>query len=115
MREFLSHKISYSAHLWTSGHGTYINELDSIATDVSNIDAELAGFAFHDTIDREYFGVGGRIGLLAYVTENVTLGLTAVAPMDIEVDELWREETDVIFDDGESERDSDPGVNTFRY
>ena len=109
---FISQNIILGASMdfW---HGTYINELDSIATDVSNIDAELAGFAFHDTIDREYFGVGGRIGLLAYVTENVTLGLTAVAPMDIEVDELWREETDVIFDDGESERDSDQGSILF--
>ena len=109
---FISQNIILGASMdfW---HGTYINELDSIATDVSNIDAELAGFAFHDTIDREYFGVGGRIGLLAYVTENVTLGLTVVAPMDIEVDEVWREETDVIFDDGESERDSDQGSILF--
>ena len=109
---FISQNIILGASMdfW---HGTYINELDSIATDVSNIDAELAGFAFHDTIDREYFGVGGRIGLLAYVTENIALGLTAVAPMDIEVDEVWREETDVIFDDGESERDSDQGSLLF--
>lgn len=103
---FISQNIILGASMdfW---HGTYVNELDSIATDVSNIDAELAGFAFHDTIDREYFGVGGRIGMLAYITENVSLGFTAVAPMDIEVDEVWREETNVIFDDGESERESD--------
>ena len=94
-------------------HGTHINELDSIATDARNVDAELASFAFHDTIDREYFGVGGRIGLLAYVTENVTLGLTAVAPMDIEVDEIWREETDVTFDDGAQERVPDQGSMLF--
>ncbi len=94
-------------------HGTHINELDSIATDVSNIDAELAGFGFHDTIDREYFGVGGRVGLLAYITDEVSLGLTAVAPMDIEVDEVWREETDVVFDDGASETESDQGAVLF--
>ncbi|MDE0043977.1 MAG: hypothetical protein OXT74_18180 [Candidatus Poribacteria bacterium] len=109
---FISQNIILGASMdfW---HGTYINELDSIATDVSGIDAELAGFGFHDTIDREYFGVGGRIGLLAHISENVTLGLTAVAPMNIEVDEVWREETDVIFDDGESEGDSDQGSLLF--
>ncbi|MDE0298046.1 MAG: hypothetical protein OXN17_05400 [Candidatus Poribacteria bacterium] len=109
---FISQNIILGASMdiW---HGTYVNELDSIATDVSNIDAELDNFAFHDTIDREYFGLGGRIGLLAYVTENVALGLTAVAPMDIEVDEVWREETDVVFDDGESERESDQGSILF--
>ena len=66
-----------------------------------------------DTIDREYFGVGGRVGLLAYITDEVSLGLTAVAPMDIEVDEVWREETDVVFDDGASETESDQGAVLF--
>ena len=109
---FISQNIILGASMdfW---HGTHVNELDSIATDVNNIDPELAGFEFHDTIDREYFGVGGRIGLLAYITENVTLGLNAVAPMDIEVDEIWREETYVSFDDGASESDSDQGSMLF--
>ena len=109
---FISQNIILGASMdfW---HGTHINELDSIATDVRNIDAELDSFAFHDTIDREYFGVGGRVGLLASLTEHVTLGLTAVVPMDIEVDEIWREETVVIFDDGVSERESDQGSLLF--
>lgn len=109
---FISQNIILGASMdfW---HGTHVNELDSVAVDVNSIDPELASFEFHDTIDREYFGVGGRFGLLAYITENVTLGLNAVAPMDIEVDEIWREETYVSFDDGASERNSDQGSTLF--
>lgn len=109
---FISRNILLGASMdfW---HGTHVNELDSVAFDVKNIDPELASFEFHDTIDREYFGVGGRFGLLAYITESVTLGLNAVAPMDLEVDEIWREETYVSFDDGAAESDSDQGSMLF--
>ena len=109
---FISQNIILGASMdfW---HGTHVNELDSIAIDVSDIDARLAGSAFHDTIDREYFGVGGRIGMLAHVSNNVTLGLAAVAPMDVEVDEVWREETDEVLDDGGTETYSNQGSLLF--
>ena len=64
---------------------------------------------FHDTIHREYSGVSGRIGLLAHVGEYVSLGLTATAPIKLEVDELWRQETTNVLDNDETESDSNQG------
>lgn len=94
-------------------HGSSFNELESEAFDVSNVDSELANFAFHDTVDREYVGVGGRIGILAHVGDYVTLGVTAITPMDLEVDELWRQQTVAVFDDGEEEAEADEGSIVF--
>ena len=90
-------------------YGSSFNELDSTAQDISNIDVELAGFGFHDIVDREYMGLGGRVGLLARAGDNVTFGLTATLPMDLEVDEVWRQETEASFDNGETETDIDEG------
>ena len=86
-------------------YGTSLNELDSVARDVSNRVPDIARTEFDDIIDREYWGVGGRIGALAHLGEYVTLGLTAVFPMDLEVDEVWRQETVTISDDGQEETD----------
>ena len=86
--------------------GASLNELDTVARDVSGI----GRIEFNDIIDREYFGVGGRIGALAYFGEYVTLGLTAVFPMDLEVDEVWSQETFTVFDDGREESGADAGA-----
>ena len=91
-------------------HGNSFNELDSAAVDVRNIDPELTDFAFYDTIDRQYYGVSGRIGLLAGIGEYVRVGLTAIAPTHLDVDEIWRQETVAVFDDGERETDADEGI-----
>jgi long-subunit fatty acid transport protein len=90
-------------------YGTSLNELDSAATDISNVDSELANFSFRDTIDREYHGISGRVGILARIGEYVTLGVTALSPMNLGVDELWRQETIAVFDDGERESDAEEG------
>jgi len=94
-------------------HGTSLNELDVTATDVNRIDPEVASFSFHDVIDREYTGVSGRLGLLARAGEYVTIGLVAQLPIDLEVDEAWLQETEVSFDDGETEVDAESGSILF--
>jgi long-subunit fatty acid transport protein len=88
-------------------HGKSLNELDSTAKDVNGIDMEIARLEFHDSVDREYSGLGGRVGALAHLGEYVTLGFTTVFPMNLEVYEFWRQGTFISFDDGERESDVD--------
>ena len=94
-------------------HGSSFNELDSAAEDINNIDPEIEGFAFHDTVDREYSGLSGRFGVLAFASENVTLGGTITLPVNLEVSEIWEQQTIVSFDDGEESVDGDGGSILF--
>ena len=94
-------------------HGSSFNELDSAAEDVNNIDPEIESFAFHDTVDREYSGLSGRFGVLAFAGENVTLGGTITLPVNLEVSEIWEQQTIVSFDDGEESVDGDGGSILF--
>lgn len=99
--------IGGSLDFWS---GRSLNELDATATDASNIDTELSRFRFDDEIDREYSGVGGRVGILANFTDAVSLGVTLVAPTELGVEELWREYTVVLYDDGEEASDPENGA-----
>lgn len=90
-------------------YGKSLNELDSNAADVNGIDMEIARMEFLDTVDREYAGLGARVGALAHLSEQVTLGLTAVFPMNLEIYEFWSQGTIVSFDDGEQESDFTEG------
>ena len=99
--------IGGSLDFWS---GRSLNELDTTATDTSNIDTELSRFRFDDEIDREYSGVGGRVGILANFTDAVSLGVTLVAPIELTVEELWREYTVVLYDDGEEASDPENGA-----
>ena len=94
-------------------HGSSLNQLDTTATDIVNIDSELSRFRYDDEVDREYSGVGGRIGLLAHLTDNINLGLTLVAPIELGVDELWYQSTLEVYDDGEEWSDSASGSQTY--
>ena len=94
-------------------HGSSFNELDSAAEDVNNIDPEIESFAFHDTVDREYSGLSGRFGVLAFAGENVTLGGTITLPVNLEVSEIWEQQTIVEFDDGEETLEGDDGSILF--
>ena len=94
-------------------HGSSFNELNSAAEDINNIDPEIKGFAFHDTLDRDYSGLSGRVGVLAFAGENVTLGGTVTLPADLEVSEVWEQQTIVQFDDGEEDVDGDGGSILF--
>ena len=82
-----------------------MNELDTTGTDLLKVDSDLSRFRYDDEIDREYSGLGGRIGLLAHLTDTVSLGLTFVTPVELGVDELWYESTRVVYDDGEETSD----------
>ena len=93
--------------------GRSLNELDTTATDITGIDSELARFRYDDEIDREYSGVGGRIGLLAHLTDAISVGVTAVAPVELGVDELWYQSTVAVYDDGEETRDATSGAQAF--
>ena len=102
--------IGGSLDLW---HGNSVNELDTEATDILNVDNEWSRFRYDDEIDREYSGIGGRIGILAHLTDNINLGVTFVSPVELTVDELWNESTIDVFDDGEKSTDSTNGAQTY--
>ena len=91
-------------------HGNSLNELDTTATDIVGIDSELARFRYDDEIDRKYSGVGGRIGLLAHLTDEISLGVTVVSPVELGVDELWYQSTIADYDDGERSSDTESGA-----
>ena len=93
--------------------GNSLNELDTTATDIADIDRELARFRYQDEIDREYSGIGGRIGLLAHLTDTINFGVTLVTPVELGVDELWYESTRVVYDDGEETSDVLDGAQTY--
>ncbi len=94
-------------------HGSSFNELDSAAEDINSINPEIESLAFHDTVDRDYSGLGGRVGVLAFAGENMTLGGTVTLPVDLEVNELWEQQTIVRFDDGDEIVDGDGGSILF--
>ena len=102
--------IGGSVDFW-NGHSR--NELDATATDTLKVDSELARFRFDDEIDREYTGVSGRVGILANLSDVVSLGVTFVAPTELGVDELWREYTVALFDDGEELTEPESGNTTY--
>ena len=93
--------------------GNSLNELDVTATDIANIDQELARFRYQDEIDREYSGIGGRVGLLAHLTDEISLGFTLVSPVELGVDEQWYQSTGAVYDDGEETSDTVDGVQAF--
>ena len=93
--------------------GSSFNELNSGAEDINKIDIDVESIAYHDTVDREYMGLGGRVGVLAFAGENVTLGGTVTLPVDLEVNEVWEQQTIVRLDDGEEIVDGDGGSILF--
>ena len=94
-------------------NGNSLNELDTEATDILNVDNQWSRFRYSDEVDREYSGVGGRIGLLAHLTDAINLGVTLVAPVELGVDEVWYQSTVDVFDDGEKLSDSVNGKQTY--
>lgn len=106
-RNFL---IGGSIDYWT---GDIHNDLVATATDTLNADSQLSRFRFDDELERNFSGVGGRVGILATFEEIVNLGITLVAPTEITVDEFWRQYLTVLYDDGEES--SDPANGAFSY
>ncbi|MCE2415332.1 hypothetical protein J4G07_15170, partial [Candidatus Poribacteria bacterium] len=83
------------------------------ATDLLKVDSELSRFRYDDAIDREYSGLGARIGLLAHLTDAVSVGLTLVTPVELGVDEIWYQSTQAVYDDGEELSDAVDGAQAF--
>ncbi len=94
-------------------HGSSFNELNSMAADINNVDEEIERFTFHDTVDREYTGLSGRVGMLAFAGENVTLGGTVTLPVGLEVDARWEQQTVVNLDNAEEIVEGDSGSILF--
>ena len=101
-----------SIDLW---QGSSFRELNSAAADSNNIDRDIESFTFYDTVDREYSGLGGRIGVLAFAGENVTLGATVTLPVDLEVSELWQTQTLVRLDNGTEGPGANDGKGSILY
>ena len=93
--------------------GNSLHELDTEATDILNVDDQWARFRDNDEIDREYSGIGGRVGLLAHLTDTINLGVTLVSPVELGVDELWYQSTVDVYDDGEKATDAASGEQAF--
>lgn len=90
-----------------SGHYSYELELD--ADDTQALDSELTGFSYWDTIDSDYFGVEGKVGLLARLIDQIRLGVTIGIPLDFSADEYWEQESFYLYDDGTDESEFDNG------
>ncbi len=102
--------IGSSLDFW---QGQSLNELDVTATDIMNVDESLARFRYDDEVDREYSGVGSRIGMLVHLTDAISLGLTLFLPFDLSVDELWTQQNYLFYDNGQEELESQSGEQTF--
>jgi long-subunit fatty acid transport protein len=89
--------------------GNYSYELELDADDTEDLDLDLTGFSYRDSIDSDYFGVEGKIGLLARLIDQVRLGVTIGIPLDFSVDEYWDQESFYLYDDETDETESDAG------
>ena len=89
--------------------GDYNYELNLDADDTMSLDQDLTGFSYRDNINSDYFGVDGKIGLLARPIDQLQLGVTISLPLDFSVDEYWNQESFYLYDDEESESEFDEG------
>ena len=90
--------------------GNYDLEHDLEAEDTQDIDSELAALRYRDVIDADYFGVEGKIGLLARLSQYVSLGVTIDVPLDFSADEYWFQDSEYFYDDGTDDFESDEGT-----
>lgn len=70
-------------------NGSSLKDVEVTATNALNINKELSRIQSIDEIDREYSGIGGRVGVLANFIDVISLGVTFVAPTELTVDEDW--------------------------
>ncbi len=90
--------------------GNYNYNLDLLATDDSQLDSILDGLSYLDEIDTNYFGVDGKIGLMAYFNKFAKLGLTLTIPLSFSAEEYWYQDSYYAYDDGTDETIVDDGV-----
>jgi len=94
-----------------SGRYDYSLKLD--ANDTKNLDSNITGISYQDTITTDYLGVEGKVGLLARVAKPLKLGLTINIPMSFSASEYWTQDTYYAYDDGTDDSQYDEG--TFDY
>lgn len=102
--------IGGSVDFWS---GQSLNQLDLTATNVSNTHNALSSFRYDDEYDREYSGIGGRVGILANLTDAISLGVTMVAPTELTVEEIWHQYNLDTYNDGT--QDSNPADGVISY
>ena len=70
-------------------NGSSLKDVEVTATNALNINEDLSKIQNIDEIDREYSGIGARVGILANFIDVISLGVTFVAPTELTVDEDW--------------------------
>ena len=70
-------------------NGSSLKDVEVTATNTLNINKNLSRIQNVDEIDREYTGIGGRVGILANFIDVISLGVTFIAPTALTVDEDW--------------------------
>lgn len=69
--------------------GEYSHELILDAGD--SADSPIIGY--EDTIERDYYGYSGKVGILAKLSKHLNFGATITFPTVLEVDEHWTQQT----------------------
>jgi len=90
--------------------GNYDLEHDLEAEDTKDIDSELEALRYRDVINADYFGVESKIGVLARLSQYISLGATIDIPLDFSVDEYWSQDSEYFYDDGTDDFASDEGT-----
>jgi len=89
--------------------GRYKYDLEINADDNDDLDSELEGSTYIDTLDSDYSGVEAKIGLLGRFVDQLRFGITLSVPLAFQVDEYWTSDVEHKYDDGDSESDFDEG------
>lgn len=93
--------------------GNYLYELELDADDTTGIDPGIAGLNYRDSLDSDYFGVAGKVGLLASIGKQIRIGATVDVPLNFSVDEYWIQDSYYLYDDGTNESENDDGVFSY--
>lgn len=93
--------------------GDYDLDFKRDAEDTEENDLVLTGYSYRDTISSDYFGVEGKIGLLARPANQIHLGATINFPLDLTVDEYWSRDSYYEYDDGTNESYFEDGTFTY--
>jgi long-chain fatty acid transport protein len=93
--------------------GTYNYNLDLSASDSKQLDTKLDGLSYLDEITTDYFGVDGKLGLMAHFDRFARLGLTIAIPLSLTADEYWYQDSYWVYDDGTDESGVDEGTYSY--
>lgn len=94
-------------------NGSSLTDVDVTATNTLSDNSDLSKFQGIDEIEREYSGIGGRVGILANFIDVISLGVTLIAPTELTVDEYWYQYQKIYSNDSEGESSVGDGVIGF--